>query len=109
MEFPELITRLPLADVPFPGVDGHMLRSADGLVVFFHFRVATTVPPHAHGAQWGTVVDGTLELTIGGETRLYRPGDSYTIRAGELHSAHIPAGTKLVEFFAEPDRYRARP
>lgn len=109
MEFPEMITSLPLADLPFPGVDGHMLRSADGLVVFFHFRVETTVPPHTHGAQWGTVVDGMLELTIGGAPHTYQPGDSYTIRAGEVHSARIPAGTKLVEFFEEPDRYRTRP
>ncbi len=108
MEFPALITRLPLADVPFPGVDGHMLRSPDGLVVFFHFKEETIVPPHAHGAQWGTVVDGALELTIDGVTRVFHPGESYTIRAGEVHSARIPAGTKAVEFFEEPDRYRAR-
>jgi len=108
MEFPEFITRLPLADVPFPGVDGHMLRSADGLVVFFHFQVETIVPPHAHGAQWGTVVDGALAMTIGGVARTYHAGESYTIRAGEMHSAHIPAGTKMVEFFEEPGRYRVR-
>ncbi len=108
MDYPPLITRLPQADVPFPDIGAYMLRSADGLLVFFHFRQETVVPPHAHGAQWGTVLEGSVELTIGGVTRTYRPGDSYVIAAGEEHSARIPAGAKLIDFFEEPDRYQPR-
>lgn len=108
MEFSPLITGLPQADLPFPGVTGYMLRSEDGLLVFFHFTEETIVPPHSHGAQWGTVLQGEIELTIGGVTRTYRPGDSYSIAAGEEHSARVPADVKLLDFFEEPDRYRPR-
>ncbi len=108
MDYPPLITRLPQADVPLPGVEAYMLRSEDGLLVFFHFRQETDVPPHAHGAQWGTVLEGALTLTIGGQTRTYQPGESYSIAAGEVHSARIPAGVKVIDFFEEPDRYKAR-
>lgn len=74
MVFSEIITRLPVADVPLAGVTGYMLRSADGLQVFFHFAQDTEVPMHSHGAQWGLVVAGTLRLTIGDETKDYQPG-----------------------------------
>lgn len=108
MDYPPLITRLPQADVPFPGVGAYMLRSEDGLLIFFHFTRETVVPPHSHGAQWGTVLEGEIELTIGGQTRTYRPGDSYVIGAGVEHSVRIQAGVKVIDFFEEPDRYRPR-
>jgi quercetin dioxygenase-like cupin family protein len=108
MEFSDLITRLPLADVPFPGVDGYMARAPEGLVVFFHFKDETIVPPHSHGAQWGAVLAGEVELTLSGVTQVRRPGDSYSIGEGEVHSARVAAGTRLVEFFEEPDRYTPR-
>ena len=82
MEFSESITRLPLADVPFPGVDGYSVRSSDGLVVFFHFKEEAIVLPHTHGAQWGAVLEGEVELTLNGVTEVRRPGQAYTIGAG---------------------------
>lgn len=109
MEFNELITQLPQADIPYDGVVGYMLRSTDGLLVFMHFTVESIVPPHAHGAQWGTVLSGSIDLTIGGVTKTYRPGESYSIAAGEEHSAVIPADTKVQDFFAEPDRFQPKP
>ena len=108
MVFSELIKQLPLADMPFEGVVGHMLQGENGLVIFMEFTVDAVVPPHHHGAQWGTVVAGELELTISGETRLCRPGDTYAIAAGEVHAARIKAGTHVVEYFEERDRYSVR-
>lgn len=105
MEFPPLITGLPLADVPLPDVDAHMLQSERGLIVFFHFKKDTDLPEHSHGAQWGTVVDGMIELTISGVTRTFTPGGSYSIEAGEPHGAFIKGGTKLVEMFEDIDRF----
>lgn len=109
MVFSEIITRLPVADVPFEGVTGYMLRSADGLQVFFHFNRDTVVPMHKHGAQWGVVVAGQIELTIGEEARTYGPGDTYVIARDQMHGATITAGTHIIDFFEEPDRYQPRP
>ncbi|WP_257883658.1 cupin domain-containing protein [Roseobacter insulae] len=61
--------------------------------------------PHAHGAQWGTVVEGGIEFTIGGEVRVYRQGDSYSIHSGVEHGAMIEAGTRVIDVFEEFDRY----
>ena len=66
------------------------------------------LPPHAHGAQWGTVIAGEIELTIGQETAIRGPGDSYSIPAGVTHSARIKAGTRVIDVFEEADRYALR-
>ncbi len=109
MPYSEIITRLPQADVPFAGVTGYMLRSADGLQVFFHFAQETQVPLHSHGAQWGIVVEGQMTFTIGDETRVYTAGDTYSIDRDQTHGGTISAGTRLIDFFEEPNRYSVRP
>ncbi|MEO1948686.1 cupin [Thioclava sediminum] len=107
MELPDFIQAFPALDLPFPEdqVRSHAIRSEAGLVVFLHFLTDFDLPPHAHKAQWGTVIEGEAELTIAGETRVYRPGDSYDIPAGAEHSARLKAGTKVIDAFEEADRY----
>jgi quercetin dioxygenase-like cupin family protein len=107
MSFPEFIKTLPGIAVPFPAdvVQTAAVRSDDALVVFFTFLQDMILPTHAHGAQWGTVVEGEIEFTIGGETRTCRPGDSYHIPPGVEHGAIIKAGTRVIDVFEEADRY----
>ena len=66
------------------------------------------VPEHAHEAQWAVVLAGEIELTIGGETKTYRQGESYYIPAGVKHGAKIRAGYADATFFNQPDRYKAK-
>ena len=107
MDLPAFIMAQPLLDIPFPPemVEARAIRGDHGLVVFFVFHKAMELPAHAHKGQWGTVIEGQIELTIGGDTRVYHPGDSYDIPAGVEHSARVPAGTKVMDVFEEPDRY----
>ncbi|MCU0904461.1 MAG: cupin domain-containing protein [Tabrizicola sp.] len=108
MPFPEFITEFPGIEVPFPAdvLQTAAVRSEDALVVFFTFLKDMTLPTHAHGAQWGTVLEGEIVFTIEGESRTYGPGDSYMIPAGVEHGAQIRAGTRVIDVFQEPDRYR---
>jgi quercetin dioxygenase-like cupin family protein len=110
MNFPAFIDSFPSLGVPFPEtvVQTRAIRSDSGLVVFFSFHQDMDLPAHSHGAQWGTVVAGEIVFTIGGETRRYGPGDSYDIPAGVVHGARIAAGTRVIDVFAEPDRYPLR-
>ncbi len=107
MAFADFILGFPALDVPFPEdvVMTRAIRSDAGLVAFFEFHKDMVLPPHAHGAQWGTVIAGEVVFTIGGETRTYGPGDSYNIPAGVEHGAQIKAGTQAIDVFAEADRY----
>lgn len=107
MPYPEFITALPGIQVPFPEdvVQTSVVKSRDGLVAFFTFLKDTELPAHSHGAQWGIVVEGEIEFTIGGKTGIYRAGDSYSIAAGVEHGATIKAGTRVIDVFEEADRY----
>lgn len=111
MTLPTFFDAMPALDIPFPSdvVTSRAVRSDQGLVAFFTFHQALELPPHAHGAQWGTVVAGQLEFTIGGVTKTYGPGDSYDIPAGVEHGARIAAGSIVIDVFSEPDRYGLKP
>ena len=111
MELPDIITALPEVDLPFPpdGMRANLLQSADGQVVFFRIIADAVIPPHSHGGQWGTVLEGLVELTMDGQTRRLGPGDSYYIPAGVIDSAIMRAGTKFVDFFEENNRHKAKP
>ncbi len=107
-EWPELITSLPEADIPFEGVRGWLLQGQGHQQVFFDIEPIGEVPPHRHGAQWGIMVNGEMKLTIGGETRHVKTGDSYFIPAGVQHSATFLTRCRLIDFFEDARRYTPR-
>ena len=107
MTIPDFIQAFPGLDVQFPDdvVQTFAIRSDTGLMVMFSFLQDMVLPPHAHKAQWGTVLEGEIEFTIGGVTKIYGPGDSYSIPSGVEHGAKIKAGSRVIDIFEEPDRY----
>jgi quercetin dioxygenase-like cupin family protein len=107
-EYPEIIRRLPEADIPFKGVRGWILQGVKHQVVFMDIEPIGEVAEHTHGEQWGVAIDGEMDLTIGGETRLIKKGDSYHIPAGVPHSAIFRTRFKALDFFADRDRYKPK-
>ena len=107
MEFPEFMQALPGLEVTFTKdvVQLHAVRSDEALVVYFTVLQDLYVAEHSHGPQWGAIFEGELELTISGQTRTYRPGYTWNIPDGAPHAANIKAGARLMDVFAEPDRY----
>jgi len=69
--YPNIIQNLPKINVPIKGVNGYLMQSPNNQLVFFEFTEDTEIPLHSHGAQWGIVVDGKIELTIGTVTKTY--------------------------------------
>ena len=94
----------------YPGNHGENQRAEiqPRLAGIFPNPQGLRIARYSHGAQWGTVLEGQIELTIGGETRTYGPGEAYNIPAGVLHSGKIPAGTKVIDIFEEPERYKLK-
>ncbi len=103
--FPGCIKELPKIKVGFPGVKGWLSQGTDSQVVFFEIEAGGVVSPHSHGEQYGVVIDGEIELTIGGVAKTYKKGDSYHIPNKVLHSAEFKEFTRVMDFFAEVDRY----
>lgn len=110
MQLPEFLTSLPSLDLPFPDevVQTSAIRSDHGLMVIFRFPDDFDLPSHSHKGQWGTVLAGKIELTIGADTKVYTAGMSYNIPSGVEHSARVKAGSVVMDIFEEPDRYPLR-
>jgi quercetin dioxygenase-like cupin family protein len=106
--FPEIITNLPRADVPGERVRAYLLQGERKQVVFVAFDDDADAPEEVHAAQWVVVLDGEVELTTAGETAVYRRGDTYFVPAGAPHAARVKAGSRLLDIFDEPDRYRVK-
>jgi len=106
--FPDLIKSLPTANIPFEGVRGWISQSDDHQIVFMELEAIGKVAEHKHGAQWGMVVEGEMDLTIGGETKTYNKGDSYFIPEGVLHSAVFKMKTWVIDYFADKNRYLSK-
>ena len=106
--FPEMIEKLPDIDISLPGVKGKLFQGKEMQAVFFSLEGPADIPPHAHQAQWGVILEGEVEMTIDGQTRILRQGDSYTIPTGAVHSAHVLSSMKALDFFSESDRYQPK-
>jgi mannose-6-phosphate isomerase-like protein (cupin superfamily) len=104
-DFPEPIRRLPLADVPIEGCTAYLSQHSDHQILFMKFEKDVEVPAHSHRAQWGTVLSGRIDLTIGGKEHVFAKGDNYFIPEGVVHSANIHGGYADVTFFDQKDRY----
>lgn len=106
--FDEPIRDLPEAAMSLRGVSAYLAQGKTHQILFMQCSEDDEMPEHAHAAQVGFVLEGRIDLVIGGERCSYTKGDRYHIPAGVLHSGKVYAGFAQVAFFSEPDRYRSK-
>ena len=87
-----------------PGVDIKSLTGEKMSMVIFYIAPGADVREHSHPhEQIGTVLKGSLELTIGDETKVVRQGDAWCIPADVVHSGHcLDEAAEVLEFFSPP-------
>ena len=102
--FPDFIRALPAPDTT-AAITAHLASSAEILTMFYEAAADLEVAEHAHGAQWGVVINGEMDLDIGGIRGTYRSGDTYFVPAGVPHTAWLKAGYVGIDVFADADRY----
>ncbi len=103
--YPEILRSLSEIDVPLKGVRGWLFQGENHQLVFLDIEPIGEIPEHSHGEQWGFVISGEMDLTIGGKTQRRKPGDWYHIPAGVPHSAKCITRVAAIDFFADKDRY----
>jgi hypothetical protein len=103
--FPDPIQKLPEADIPLAGVKAFLSQSENHQILFMTFDEDTDLPEHSHAAQIGFVLEGRIDLVIGGRQHTFTKGDRYTISAGVKHAGRIYKGYADITFFDEPRRY----
>ena len=106
--FPAPILQLPEADIPLDGIKAYLSQGDGHQIIFMEFSKDVMLPEHAHAGQWGIVLEGKIELTIGGEKKAYGKGDRYYIPEGVKHSGKIYAGYADMTYFDQTDRYKVK-
>ncbi len=106
--YPEMIKSLPEIDIALDGVRGWLMQDGTISAVFFELEPIGKIPDHSHCAQWGMVLEGKMKFTIDGETKIYTRGDRYYIPEGIIHSAEFITKCYVIDFFADPNRYKKK-
>lgn len=92
------------ASDPLPGI--HMLLGWTEKLMVSQVTIepGAEIPEHDHPHdQAGVCLEGTFELTIGGQTRVMEPGDIYLIPGGVPHSVRgLEGRARTVDLFAPP-------
>ena len=85
-----------------PGVRIRTFWGSQMLLSIADFEPNAVIPTHSHPhEQSGTVIYGALELTIGEETRLLKPGDTYIAPGGVAHGGRTgDAPTRVMDIFS---------
>lgn len=94
---------------PLPGIVMQSVIGGNLMANWVTIEPNREVPRHQHPhEQLGIMLEGELELTLGEETRLLRPGDAYTIPPNLPHGARTGnAGCVVLDIFTPPrDDYR---
>jgi len=103
--FPEPISKLPKADMPFIKYEAYISQGENHQIIFMQFGEDIDLPEHSHESQWGIVLEGTIELIINDVKKVYTKGDRYFIEKDVKHSGKIFAGYADITFFNQKDRY----
>ncbi|MBT4287551.1 MAG: cupin domain-containing protein [Deltaproteobacteria bacterium] len=103
--FPEPIKQFPKADIPLKGLTAYLSQADTHQTLYMQFKKTVELPEHEHADQMGFILEGKIEIVIGGKKKTYSKGDRYHIPAGIRHSAKIYEGYADITLFMQPDRY----
>ena len=84
----------------FPGAHSAMEHSEQISYGCVSLEEGVTVPVHSHPhEQWTYIVEGEMEFTLDGETRLLLPGMGAFIASNVLHGAVAVTACKVIDVF----------
>lgn len=89
---------------PRPGITMWPLAGENMMVNLVRLEPGAEVPLHHHTQeQGGTVIEGSIFMTIDGETREMRVGDIYIAPPNSVHGAvGGPDGCLIADIFSPP-------
>jgi quercetin dioxygenase-like cupin family protein len=90
----------------FPGVSIHAIGGEQVLMCYVVYAPGTTVARHAHPeteqVMW--IVEGSVTMTVGDETKELAAGDVVVVNRGVEHELHSEGGMTFVEALAPVPR-----
>ena len=84
----------------FPGVEIRTTAGNNLMLSVVHLELDSVVLDHSHPhEQMGILLEGRLEFTVGGVTRVLGPGDIWRIPGGIVHRVRALAQSVAVDVF----------
>ncbi len=75
---------------PLEGIRRKAISGNETMITIFDFGPGAVIPSHTHPHEQITlIVEGELEFTVEGTTRILRQGDGVVIYSNEEHSAKV--------------------
>ncbi len=98
-----------LKDIPvkqtLPGFFGRMVHGSTSSLVFWEIKKGGISPEHHHVHEQIThILEGELEMIIGGEKILFTTGTVHVIPSNTPHSAYAVTDCKVIDSFAPRQR-----
>lgn len=83
-----------------PGFHGQMIHTDNTTVAQWAIDEGAALPAHAHPHEQVTLVlEGTFEMTVGGETRRLQAGDAAVIPGGVAHAGRAITACRVLDVF----------
>lgn len=83
-----------------PGISGQLIHTGTMTVGYFDITKGAILPEHAHiHEQITSLIEGELEMTINGETKVMKAGHVATIPSNTPHSAVAITDCKVIDVF----------
>lgn len=91
-----------------PGYHGRFIHGANLTVAHWYIEAGNKVPVHSHPhEQIVNCITGILEVQIGDEIVVLKPGDSVVVSSGVNHSATAQTDARCIDvFYPARDDYR---
>ncbi|TXB69485.1 cupin domain-containing protein [Phaeodactylibacter luteus] len=95
--------KLPLQTL-LPGFTAQMVHTGQLSIAHVNIEMGSVLPEHQHPHEQVTnIIEGELEMTVGGVTKLCKPGTSIVIPGGTPHSAVAKSACYVIDVFC-PER-----
>lgn len=101
--FTQIIKNIPAADYGLKGLEVHRTHTKEGTIYFVTAHEEVNFPAHSHAEQWTIVLSGECTYTAGGETKVYKKGDVYTIPADTPHQITLHKGYSEFDYVNDPN------
>ena|SRR6478735_7099129 len=92
----------------FPGIRARVVHTARTSQSWVELDAGTSFPEHHHPHEQAVnVLDGTLELNVGGQVHRLGPGQAFVIPPDVPHSGRALTACRVLDVFAPArDEYR---
>ena len=83
-----------------PGIYAKLIHMEGTSVAHVRIEKGAVLPEHHHPHEQVTnIIEGELEMTVGGEKHLCKPGDVIAIPSNVPHSAVSATGCRVIDVF----------